>query len=405
MGTPTTALGSLLQCLATLSVKKFFLISNLNLSWCNLRPSKFLESLGESPRVAGTQAHRPYTKHFVPALAPKVWKLHFNGCLGYKPNVKNCYRHMLKGDKKPLPFVEASSGPGWRWEPWRRVARPRNAAASLAAALPPRYLNAGVRSRRHLAVPRSARRWSRAPSQGSPPQQPTPLPRCGRHRPRLKPAASPGRAGWSQPLPRLSAFPRAGHEHPRVLRTPAEPRDRQTPPSAPQSARDTPAPQQHAEGLALALIFVFHFGFLSLSALLHVVIAVKRMCYWHSAARVGPAAWQGRGGHRHRLGGRADPRSWGCPSEQRFAPHHHRKPRRGSHLERNVRHRHESPWEGRGRGAAGGGQTNPQYELAQANLWTSRARERINKSEWHNEGCVSSAQCRIAIYYFHVANK
>jgi len=34
----TTSLGSLLQCLATLSVKKCFLISNLNLPWRNLRP-------------------------------------------------------------------------------------------------------------------------------------------------------------------------------------------------------------------------------------------------------------------------------------------------------------------------------------------------------------------------------
>jgi len=35
-GDSTTSLGSLFQCL-TLSVK-FFLISNLNLPWCNLRP-------------------------------------------------------------------------------------------------------------------------------------------------------------------------------------------------------------------------------------------------------------------------------------------------------------------------------------------------------------------------------
>ena len=37
-GDSTTSLGSLFQCLTTLSVKKFFLISNLNLPWCNLRP-------------------------------------------------------------------------------------------------------------------------------------------------------------------------------------------------------------------------------------------------------------------------------------------------------------------------------------------------------------------------------
>jgi len=37
-GDSSTALGSLVQCLTALSVKKFFLISNLNLPWHNLRP-------------------------------------------------------------------------------------------------------------------------------------------------------------------------------------------------------------------------------------------------------------------------------------------------------------------------------------------------------------------------------
>jgi len=37
-GYSTTSLGSLFQCLTTLSVKKCFLISNLNLPWHNLRP-------------------------------------------------------------------------------------------------------------------------------------------------------------------------------------------------------------------------------------------------------------------------------------------------------------------------------------------------------------------------------
>jgi len=37
-GDSTTSLGSLFQCLTTLSVKKCFLMSNLNLPWCNLRP-------------------------------------------------------------------------------------------------------------------------------------------------------------------------------------------------------------------------------------------------------------------------------------------------------------------------------------------------------------------------------
>ena len=44
-GDSTTFLGSLFQCLTTLSVKKFFLISNLNLPWCNLRPLPLILSL------------------------------------------------------------------------------------------------------------------------------------------------------------------------------------------------------------------------------------------------------------------------------------------------------------------------------------------------------------------------
>jgi len=38
----TTSLGSLCHCLTTLSEKKSFLISNLNLPWCNLIPSPLI---------------------------------------------------------------------------------------------------------------------------------------------------------------------------------------------------------------------------------------------------------------------------------------------------------------------------------------------------------------------------
>ncbi|KAK4813146.1 hypothetical protein QYF61_013111 [Mycteria americana] len=44
-GDSTTSPGSLFQCLMTLSVNKFFLISNLNLPWCNLRPFPLVLSL------------------------------------------------------------------------------------------------------------------------------------------------------------------------------------------------------------------------------------------------------------------------------------------------------------------------------------------------------------------------
>jgi len=44
-GATTTSLGSPFQCLITLLEKKFLLISNLNLSWLNLRPFPLLLSL------------------------------------------------------------------------------------------------------------------------------------------------------------------------------------------------------------------------------------------------------------------------------------------------------------------------------------------------------------------------
>ncbi|KAK4815816.1 LOW QUALITY PROTEIN: hypothetical protein QYF61_007425 [Mycteria americana] len=44
-GDSSTSLGSLFQCLITLSVKKNFLISSLNLPWCNLRPFPLVLSL------------------------------------------------------------------------------------------------------------------------------------------------------------------------------------------------------------------------------------------------------------------------------------------------------------------------------------------------------------------------
>ena len=43
-GDSTTLSGSLFQCLTTLSVKKFFLISNVNFPWCNLRPFPLVQS-------------------------------------------------------------------------------------------------------------------------------------------------------------------------------------------------------------------------------------------------------------------------------------------------------------------------------------------------------------------------
>jgi len=54
-GAPTAALGSLLQCLTTLAVKDFFLISDLNLPSFSLKPlllALSLHALAKSPSPA-----------------------------------------------------------------------------------------------------------------------------------------------------------------------------------------------------------------------------------------------------------------------------------------------------------------------------------------------------------------
>jgi len=45
MMTPATSLGSLFQCLITLLVNKFFLLSSLKLPWRNLKPFPLVLSL------------------------------------------------------------------------------------------------------------------------------------------------------------------------------------------------------------------------------------------------------------------------------------------------------------------------------------------------------------------------
>ncbi|KAK4823949.1 hypothetical protein QYF61_008335 [Mycteria americana] len=65
-GDSTTSLGSLFQCLITLSVKKNFLISSLNLPWRNLRPFPLVLSLvgvesdKVSPQPPFLQAKQPH---------------------------------------------------------------------------------------------------------------------------------------------------------------------------------------------------------------------------------------------------------------------------------------------------------------------------------------------------------
>ena len=45
IGDSTTSLGSPFQCLTTLSEKKYFLTSSLNLPWCSLKPFPLVLSL------------------------------------------------------------------------------------------------------------------------------------------------------------------------------------------------------------------------------------------------------------------------------------------------------------------------------------------------------------------------
>ncbi|KAK4813127.1 hypothetical protein QYF61_011338 [Mycteria americana] len=67
-GDSTTSLGSLVQCLTALSVKKSFLISSLNLPWRNLRPFPLavVESDEVSPQPPFLQAQQPQVPQPLP---------------------------------------------------------------------------------------------------------------------------------------------------------------------------------------------------------------------------------------------------------------------------------------------------------------------------------------------------
>ncbi|KAK4829075.1 hypothetical protein QYF61_002019, partial [Mycteria americana] len=78
-GDSTTSLGSLLQCLTTLSVKTFFLISNLNLPWHNLRPFPlvlWLVTWEKRPTLTSLQSsfryEGPKTEHRIRGAASAV---------------------------------------------------------------------------------------------------------------------------------------------------------------------------------------------------------------------------------------------------------------------------------------------------------------------------------------------
>lgn len=82
-GDSTTSLGILFQCLITLPVKYFFLISNLNQPWCSLRLVYIvLPLVTRGKRLAPTQIHPPlgncrewWTPHQPPFLQAKELQL------------------------------------------------------------------------------------------------------------------------------------------------------------------------------------------------------------------------------------------------------------------------------------------------------------------------------------------
>jgi len=68
----TTSLGSLFQYLITLSEKKFFLISNLNLSWHNLKTLSFVPLLLPGKRGQPPPCHTSF-QGVVDGTEPSSW--------------------------------------------------------------------------------------------------------------------------------------------------------------------------------------------------------------------------------------------------------------------------------------------------------------------------------------------
>ena len=60
-GAPTTSLGSLCQCLTTLTVKKCFLTPSLNLPWCSFVPFPHVPDCFPSPGSCREQGGGPWT--------------------------------------------------------------------------------------------------------------------------------------------------------------------------------------------------------------------------------------------------------------------------------------------------------------------------------------------------------
>jgi len=95
-GDPTTSLGSLFQCLTTLSVKTFFLISNLNLPRRSLRPLPLVLSLVTWERRPAPASRRPPFR----LLPPRTWL-----CAASRPS--SVGPEAVSADAAPLWHVQA----------------------------------------------------------------------------------------------------------------------------------------------------------------------------------------------------------------------------------------------------------------------------------------------------------
>jgi len=111
-GDSSTALGSLFQCLTTLSAKKFFLIANLNLPWHNLRPlPRNLLEMGtpnSAPTAAGAE---PPTPSFCPSRPTLACSPPFPSSSSSCPKAPTLLCGQGRGDKLEPPTLPAC------WEP------------------------------------------------------------------------------------------------------------------------------------------------------------------------------------------------------------------------------------------------------------------------------------------------
>ena len=127
-GHSTTSLGSLFQCLTTLSVKKFFPIPNLNLPWHNLRP--FPQERARSWSDTSCSLVR--------ALPPLTCARLIYSCISVSPSFPlsaplSLCRTLLPRSRRVLALALAVC-PCPAWQGWDRVPRPPSPTAPTSGA-------------------------------------------------------------------------------------------------------------------------------------------------------------------------------------------------------------------------------------------------------------------------------